>query len=230
MNGDSSPLTAAIDASSISANPSNVGPDAIFSAAEVRLGVGLQVGVGSARADLDRPLGERERRLGVARPRGDLAAQQREIAVRVRLAVGTEDPLGAAQPGRGDRRLSRVAVLAGDVEREIRGAELVALRLVGLEGALLGIDFDLAMRGEERGERQCLEVGARQLAGAIGLGQPLERLRPRVTDQASRPARSGSASIAEVGGLTSLMPGIVPPLDRSPIRAATRHRRDASRS
>lgn len=75
---------------------------------------------------------------------------------------------------------ARVAVLTGNVEGEIRGAKVVALRLVGLEGALLDLELDLSMRGEEGGERERFGVGAGQVACAIGLRQMLEGLGPRV--------------------------------------------------
>ncbi len=67
VNGDSSPFTAAIDASSISAKPSNGRPVAIFNAPRLRQRASLQVGVGRPGADLDGALREGERRLDVAR-------------------------------------------------------------------------------------------------------------------------------------------------------------------
>ena len=88
-NGDSSPLTAAIDASSISAKPSDVAPVAILSAP--RFGEGAwacRSGSAARLAISTASLGQRERGVDVAGLRGRLAADQGQVAVRVALAVG----------------------------------------------------------------------------------------------------------------------------------------------
>ncbi len=155
--------------------------------AEIGLRMGRQVRIGGAGADLHGPLSQRECGLAVAGPRGALAADQREVAVSVRLSVRPEDPLGSAGPRIGDRRLARIAVFASDVEGQVRGAEIVPLRLVRLERPLLGRELDLAMRREEGSLRESLEVGARKVAVAIRLGQELERVGPRVSSERITP-------------------------------------------
>ena len=187
-------MTAAIDASSIRANPSDVAPEAILSDAEVRQPVRLQVGVGGGLADLDRPFGERERRVGVAHRPGGLAPDQREVAVRVGFAVGADELLRPALPRGRDRVLARIAVPAGDVDREVRGAKLVALRLVRLEGPLLGRELAVGMRAEERGQGECLEVGARDSSPSRSACDSCSNASSHACRaSASRPALSGSA-------------------------------------
>ena len=56
----------------------------------------------------------------------------------------------------------------GDVERDIGRPQGVALRLVGLERAFLGLDLGVGPGCEEGRQRKGLEVGARQRAFAIG--------------------------------------------------------------
>ena len=99
----------------------------------------------------------------------------------VGVAVRTDDPRGTAPPGRGDRRLALESVCARHVDGHVRRANVVALGQMCLERALLHIERDIGLRGEEGGKRKRFEVGARQLAIAIGGGELLERLRPEVS-------------------------------------------------
>ena len=89
--------------------------------------------------------------------------------MRIGLAIGTDDLLRAAPPRRGDGRFAGVAVRAGNIESEIGGPKIVALGLVGLECALLHLQLNVGVGGEERGECERLEVHGRKLDLAIGL-------------------------------------------------------------
>ena len=155
------------------------------------MGVGLQVRVSRAVADLDRPFRLGESRLDVARRAGGLAPHEREVSVDVRVALAADDPLRPAGPARGDRVLAREAVRPREVDREIRGALLIAGLLVRLEGALLERELLTAPGDEERRQGQRLEVRTGERAVAVRLRQLVERLLPGVAAQRVPPGLDG---------------------------------------
>ena len=191
VNGDSSPLTAANDASSIRANPSVVSPDAILSAPRFDCAYAFRSGVGRAVADLDRAFGLGEGRLDVAGRAGGLAPHEGEVSVDVRVALAADDPLRAAGPARGDRVLAGEAVRPREVDREVRRTLLIAGLLVRLEGALLERELLTAPGDEERRQRQRLEVRAGERAVAVRLRQLVERLLPGMAAQGIPPGLDG---------------------------------------
>jgi hypothetical protein len=142
------------------------------------------------RPDGDRPLGELEGVVELARARRQVAAEEGEVAVGIRLALGADEALGARLPGGGDRVLALVADEPGDVGRDVRGADRVALLDVALVGAFLDLGLDVGTGDEERREGERLEVRGGGGSGAVRLAEPVERLLPGV-------ARGGGSPVGE---------------------------------
>ena len=141
----------------------------------------LEVGVSRVGPDRDGAFGERECLVDIARGRGALAHAQRQISVGVGLAIRTDDADRHGAPRRAAIDvLPWIAVGPRDVDRQVRRADVVALGQVCLERTLLHVKRDIGMCVEEGGECERLEVGARQLAIAIGDRQLLECLGPDV--------------------------------------------------
>jgi hypothetical protein len=136
--------------------------------------------VGGTLGDLDGPLGLGERLVDVAVAAGRVAPNESEEAVSVAVAGIAEDLLRPAEPAARDGLLAHEGVLAGDVEGQVAGPDLVALQLAGLEGPFLDLDALLGAGREERGLRQRLEVVATEPQLAVGAAEELEGVVPAV--------------------------------------------------
>ena len=99
----------------------------------------------------------------------------------VGVALRSDDPRGTARPGPGDRRLALESVGARHVDGQVGRANVITFGQMCLERTLLHIERDIGMRGEKGGQRERFEVGARQLAFAIGGGELLKGLGPEVS-------------------------------------------------
>ena len=164
--GDSSPLTAAIVASSMIPSPSAVEPVEIFSppsaiwpdawrsASVARRPISIAFSADASAA------------LDVARAPGEEAPRKLEIALGIALGSVREQLLAPPEPGHRDRWLALEVIHLSEADRDVGRAVLVVRCEVCLEGALLGLDLLLAVAREERRLGEGLEVGAGRAASA----------------------------------------------------------------
>ena len=105
----------------------------------------------------------------------------------VRVALRADQTFRAPRPRRRDRQLAAEPVGPGDIDGEERRAKDVSLGFVRLERAFLDLEPGVSFGGEERGQRERLQIGRPEAPGPIGRRELLEGLGPGVARKCITP-------------------------------------------